>query len=367
MDPRIDRLRGYFAILVMIGHTGMVLLYSRVPLPDDMGKASLGAILGYFGFLWVVGFIVISGFCIARSTDLSGENFSLGRYSLRRATRLYPMIWTTCLLALGVELLFFGGPYRPAVWEAHFNAQSFLLSLTGLGGLLGQFASTTPAYTITYELLYYAIWGAAWAVFGQRTEMAFVAAAATGLVVYAFGGHRVEFAAMLFGCWLLGAGAWFLRDVIARPLMPVPHLLGWLAVLGAAAGIAVVQGTWLPHPVFGNADLISLGKYLILGCAFAFLLVVYTSKPEDRAVATVDRWLGGISYPLFLAHGPVLIFLGSLLAWCQSPLTYSLALLVLCCINLSVAHLLAKVIEQPVMRWRRSTATRLPPAMAPAE
>ena len=41
----------------------------------------------YYGFVCVIGFIVLSGYCIARSTM---NRFSLGDYAVMRVTRVYP-------------------------------------------------------------------------------------------------------------------------------------------------------------------------------------------------------------------------------------------------------------------------------------
>ena len=48
----------------------------------------------YCGFICVVGFIALSGYCIARSTM---KGFALGDYIVKRVTRVYPLLIVAAL------------------------------------------------------------------------------------------------------------------------------------------------------------------------------------------------------------------------------------------------------------------------------
>ena len=94
MDPRIDRLRGLLAIGVLLGHAIDLARLSTVA-PAGTLFAIAMATRPYFGFICVVGFIALSGYCIARST-LKG--FALGSYAVKRVTRVYPLLIVAVLL-----------------------------------------------------------------------------------------------------------------------------------------------------------------------------------------------------------------------------------------------------------------------------
>jgi peptidoglycan/LPS O-acetylase OafA/YrhL len=84
----------------------------------------------------------------------------------------------------------------------------------------------------------------------------------------------------------------------------------------------------------------------------------------------LDTWLGEISYPLFLVHGPVIIGLQfALNAWpVELPFIADLALLLAA--PFAAAMVVVALVERPVMAWRRrirmpETASRpVAPAIA---
>jgi peptidoglycan/LPS O-acetylase OafA/YrhL len=94
-DYRIDYLRGLFALSVVISHAS-----ASYTMPN--------AVLNYYGqFLihstlvhpGVVGFIVLSGFCIHYATVNMG-NFDIRIYGLRRAIRILPIFWFAVILGI---------------------------------------------------------------------------------------------------------------------------------------------------------------------------------------------------------------------------------------------------------------------------
>ncbi len=113
----------------------------------------------YFDFNCVVAFIVISGYCIARSSILD-RRFGVMSYALRSALKNISALIACALFAGAVELMVFNSAFRPAVWTEGFDLQAFQFAVIGMSGYTRQFASYAPSYTVSWELLYYAIWGA---------------------------------------------------------------------------------------------------------------------------------------------------------------------------------------------------------------
>ena len=72
--------------------------------------------------------------------------------------------------------------------------------------------------------------------------------------------------------------------------------------------------------------------------------------PAPRAI---DTWLGEMSYPLFLVHGPVIIGVQfALNAW-HVQLPFVAGLVVLLAASFAVAMVMLTMVERPVMAWRR--------------
>lgn len=228
LDLRIDRLRGWFAILVMAGHAFDVSRFyalaqtSRV----DMSLNIIAPIRGFLGFLWVIGFIVLSGYCIARSCERQGDRFSLWRYVLLRITRLYPLLIVAACLTFALETLMAGNPLRPQIWVTPglptYNFSNAVLGLSGFG----QYGSLSPSYTITYELIYYAVWGVVWALFARWRSVAMIAGIA-GLIVlqYVLVPGPAQLGAIVFLPWLIGAAVWLFRTEIEPFARYVPEAL----------------------------------------------------------------------------------------------------------------------------------------------
>ena len=344
----------------MLGHSmdiAFLHLHNQFQSLDIPGRA-LAALRGYLSFIWVIGFVVISGYCIARTCERRGKKFNLIGYLTMRVTRIYPLLIGCVLITLLVEYWVQDSPFRPAVWQSGFIPSAFVAALLGMSGFYGWFASLAPSYTISYELLYYAIWGVAWFAFGRRPLTAFASASLCWLVMwFACGGPYLQ-ATMIFIPWLIGAAVWLARDDLVRLGRVVPQPIAWLIFFVICACIAASQHEIWVHPHQPDADAIAVGKYILVGLAFALLVVSYVARPDPREHAHFDKLLGEMSYPLFVVHGPVIILAGYLLNWSGLELPFSIYLMILCAAALTAAYLLVLAIERPVMAWRRTLGGR---------
>jgi len=148
MDPRIDRLRGLLAIGVLVGHA-IDLAQASVPNASGTLFSIAMATRPFYGFICVLGFIVLSGYCIVRSTM---KRFSLPQYAVKRVTRVYPLLIVAVLLTALVEWLAFDSPYRPGMWVLGRDVRKFVVALAGFSGFKGVFGALAPAYTVSFEL-----------------------------------------------------------------------------------------------------------------------------------------------------------------------------------------------------------------------
>lgn len=358
LDPRIDRLRGLFAIAVAMGHAIDVV---RLNSPVDMASHLFASWRFFFGFTWVVGFIVLSGYCIARSTSSTTQPYSVAKYSLMRVTRIFPLLIVCGLVAALVEYSMFGSTERPAVWVDGIDRHHLRISLLGLSGFYGQFGSYAPSYTVSYELLYYALWGVVLIPLSAKPRLALLACAGIALLLYvaspslhqhlapAVRPLTSQWVLMLFGAWLIGAGVSLFEQSLVSIVRGLPVALAW--VFFVLFNIAAARYTG--HPIFGASTGSAVAYYLALAATFCVVILAYLASQSTAGSSSLDRWLGEISYPVFLIHGPVLILVGYVVNRLEVKVHFLLNFLLSIACALLAAHLLVLFVERPVMELRR--------------
>jgi peptidoglycan/LPS O-acetylase OafA/YrhL len=365
MDPRIDRLRGLLAIGVLLGHA-IDLAQLSVSNPSGTLFSIAMATRPYYGVVCVIGFIVLSGYCIARSTM---NRFSLGEYTVMRVTRVYPLLIVAVLLTGLVEWVAVDSPYRPNMWVLGRDVRKFLVALAGFSGFKGPFGALGPAYTISFELLYYAIWGLAMAAVSGRARRALLIAAAGAVILIVFGSPlRARlgwFAGFLpiggiamFPGWLLGAALALVQDRVTKVARVIPNWAAWILFVSVYA--YCVDAFNLPF-VAAAREYFQVVYCTILSGLYFTIVATWLARPSPVRGET-DTWLGEISYPLFLIHGPTIIGLQfAMNAW-HIELTFGANLAILLAASFAAAMLLLKFVEQPVMAWRQRL--RLPSTRA---
>jgi peptidoglycan/LPS O-acetylase OafA/YrhL len=337
--PDIEGLRGVAVLLVVLGHLA-------------------GWPRG--GFVGVDVFFVISGFLITgllvREREATGR-VSLTRFYLRRARRLLPagvLVLVVTDVAAGLVLL----PSR-----AHATVIDSLWSLGLLANVrfaqLGtDYFSLTRApsavqhyWSLSVEEQFYLVWPllvlAAFAVAGRRAVVAVVSIAAALSLSWSVLSTAHSPASAYFSssarAWELGAGA--LLVLAARRL---PGWVAWVGAGGLAASVVVITPT---TPVPGYALLLPvLATVAVLGAGGDRLGL--SSRPV--------RYVGKISYSLYLWHWPVVV-LGSTLVGGTTVAAKVAMLIVSGALAVTSYHL----VEQPFRHPRPSRSSRLPAALAP--
>ena len=107
-----------------------------------------------------------------------------------RVTRVYPLLIVAALLTGLLEWVALDNPHRPFMWilaRDDREVKRFIWALLGCSGFKGLFGALAPAYTISLELFYYAIWGLAMKAAAGRGRQALLIATAVGLVLIVFG------------------------------------------------------------------------------------------------------------------------------------------------------------------------------------
>jgi peptidoglycan/LPS O-acetylase OafA/YrhL len=349
VNPIINRMRGIFALLIVAGHTFPLAKFAFAK-PDIVLGLS-GPFEPLLGFTWVVGFIAISGYCITLST-IRGP-FSLPGYAVLRATRIYPTLLAALLLALLVEAMTSGSVNRASLWQDGISLDGFLRTAIGIAGINSTpFGSLAPSYTISYELLYYALWGIAMALF-VSPRAAFAFAAITGVCAFLFSSLVTEtpttrWVLMFFLTWLLGGAVAIFQHELPKWLCRIRLSHIWLAMMF----YLVVMWELDLFPSYGTFQLSSVLFYL--GLSGLFALAIISALGTKAGESRIDRWLGEISYPLFVCHGPVIVFVAFCLREFDLHPNFAVCAMLMVGLSIAVSQAVLVLVERPVLRWRKA-------------
>ena len=299
----------------------------------------------------------------------------LGRYTVLRLSRLLPLLVAACLICWLCEMVMLGSQHRPQVWTGGIDGAHLVWNMFGAGGFFGTLGSLAPSYTISYELLYYALWGVTRSLMRDRPvgQMAAVnlAGAFGTIALLHFGVLRLppiaadivkELILVIYVPWLIGA---YLADSIER--IAANRWMTRLAPFAWLILLATIVVGWRAFKQPQNTvTMTSIAFYVVLALAFGLLLVRGFQRSAEPVPRRFDQALGLLSYPLYLIHGPMIVFAGFLINAAGWRLPFGIYLALLLAAALAVAWLLVHLVEKPVLQLRRAwlgaTARPSPPA-----
>lgn len=279
------------------------------------------------GFVGVDIFFVISGFLITgllvREQERTGR-ISFGDFYRRRVKRILPGAALVIAVTLAGSWALFSRPrfestMHDALWAAVFAANWRFASVG-----TDYFQATAPPsplqhyWSLAVEEQFYLVWPLVMVAsvllvrrFGRAHLGRLAMAAAIGLGViasYIWAHHEstsdatTAYFSSFSRFWELGLGA--LLAVIAPLLPTVPRALrvtaAWIGLLGLVASVLLISAsTTFPAP----------GALLPVGATVAILWAGADLAPRLQWPLTnpVSRYIGDISYSLYLWHWPVII------------------------------------------------------------
>ncbi|MGQ0840663.1 acyltransferase family protein [Actinokineospora sp.] len=368
--PALDGLRAVAAFAVLTTHVGF-----DAGLPTGTGLA--GAItsrldLGVAIFFALSGFLLYRPFVASALTDKPTPD--VRRYLLRRAARILPAYWVAAIAVLVVfnrQWL-----HTPLDWAIPLGLTHIYFPLRLPLGL-------EQTWSLATEAVFYVLLPVFAFVLGRLARGAGPATRAraqlAGLAVLALGGyvwsaliHAAPFApATLSGMWLPGYLPWFCAGmalaVIAEWARTDDRPAEWLGTIAAVPGtcLLIAGGAFVVActPLAGGKTVLestrpweALAKTLLYTVIAAMLLVpliTATPHPRTRLILAnpVSRFLGRISYGIFLWHLPVL---RGYLAVTETPsfrAPFLLTMAVVSGVTVALATVTYYAIEQPVSRW----------------
>jgi peptidoglycan/LPS O-acetylase OafA/YrhL len=367
IHEKVDICRGLFAALVVVAHGLQVAWAVHPEAPLLMSSPVRGVWVSVFenGIVYVMGFFVISGYCIHLSVSrlLGGAHFPMRQYLVARLSRILPLYYAALLFAVFVEWLI--ADARPYTWPHGINPGVLVAQLFMVQNLTQTYGAFAPSWSITNEVFYYVFYGLLACVALRRTARPAwigmgicVAVACVAQLLYVTIAHTpvVYSAGELLGLgiiWFQGVlVAIFGKELVARRWVRIVARF-WPLVLGAVFVWSYFQFT--PH-----------GVYLLSGWAFTLMLLQFhegaTASPRPETAAWrrgVIETFGLTSYPMYLFHAPLMMFAGSLMMRWGVVTDWRATWLLLVALGLGTGVLLGWFLERPIMNWRSSMLKRV--------
>lgn len=352
--PELEGLRGVASLSVLVGHCYL----NSFPTENYLGS-DLSLLHRFIAGVFdpqpaVLLFFVLSGFVLSCQLDRAPVRSAsdYGGYMVRRLFRLMPAVWVSLLLAL-------------AVTSGHEHAQ--LRQFLG-GALLWDFTLNIVIWTMLIEVVGSLVLPAMTLVAGHLGVLP----------------NAALFAALLVACrfatWPLALPfqVFFFAGVL---IAYVPHwfVSGTKGCVGVLVGIAAVTiYFWAPVFAAGAArawHYASWNDWMWLEVPACVLIVYFVAERRFRCVTTLlntctVRFLGRISFSLYLLHYPLLVAVSTVFGQhglgLNVPLPFGTRLLifgamtaVVIALSVPVAALCFALVEKPGIALGRALAARM--------
>lgn len=363
----LDGLRGVAALVVVFYH-----LMECYP-AEYVGK--------YFshGYLAVDFFFALSGFVIGYAYDDRWKLMSMKDFFKRRIARLHPMVFFGVMVGVcffyytgGIEL--FGKVDGAAWWMVLLQALLLMLMIPLPASMdirgWGELNSLNgPIWTLMFEYvanIFYAL------VLRHLPKLALGVLVAVSAVLTADLTLRLNIFGLLVSEWnsysVIGGFVFDAEHVyIGYVRLLYPFLmglllcrLGWkIRIQGGFWVTSLIILTMLSVPTLGGVDKIVDGMYQLVVILLGFPLVLAIgagSSLKGKKSSRICKFLGDISYPLYITHYP-LIYLHT--SWAQrypdAPFgTHVMVAVSTLVIALFIAWAALKLYDEPVREWLKN-------------
>jgi peptidoglycan/LPS O-acetylase OafA/YrhL len=278
MILNLQALRAYAAMLVLFFHS--LGNYRAMG-----GSFAWYEAIGEWGFAGVDVFFVLSGYVIARSTTAGkGASISPATFLYRRFGRIYLGYWPFFLFSMILAGLFY----------PHFLENKKILASALLLTPNTEYSVVTPAWSLTYELYFYAFTALTLAI-PARYRSFLLLAWFSAVVIKAATIEDGRFASLdfFFSSFVLE----FLAGFVLFKMGAAIHKT-WVLVISIAAMVIFVTLGVVQEQILG------IGRVLTWGAA-ATCLVMVALILERKRILIADRFsvaLGDASYTFYLCH-----------------------------------------------------------------
>ena len=319
-------------------------------------------------------FFVLSGFVIAASYgDRLAAGFSTIRFMALRIGRVWPlhaaMVAGYVILELAFAVAGSGGILHG---REPFTGARDPWALPGVLLLVqalvwpGRDLWNVQSWSISVEIWLYLAAALLWRWVGVRAWLPATVAALAALAILAMGG---------------GSQGWLLRGIGGFGLGMAAHA-AWQAGWAQRLSPATMTALELAAPLAALTLLVTAAPVLVADVVFAAAMLVFAreSGPVSAVLRSAPlRWLGMVSYSLYMVHGLVFGRIFDGLSWLQgqtgarwvsarlggedlillSPLPGLLLALAMVAAVLPIAWAAWRLVEWPARAWSRKAAARL--------
>lgn len=365
----LDGLRGAAALMVVWYHVFEGFAFAEGTAIDVFNH----------GLLAVDFFFMLSGFVISYAYDdrwqaPGARRLTLGNFFKRRLIRLHPMLMMGALIGCISFLLqgsvTWNGTATPFSWVmvALLLTLLFIPAYPGAGyevrGNGEMFPLNGPSWSLFFEYIGNIVYALLIRRLSNRALMALVAV--TGALWSWFAVSNVSGYDALGVGWTLDTVNFFggflrmmfpftMGMLISRYFKPVRvRGIFWISI---AMLFALFSLPFIPADSLPGVSGISLNSlFELLATAIVFPVIVWlaaSGATTDTVSTRLCKFLGDISYPLYIVHYPVMYLF---YAWLIENKLYTLGetwpvVIMVLAINISLAYACLKLYDEPVRRW----------------
>ena len=363
----LDGLRGAAALMVVWYH-----VFEGYAFAEGTNGVEGGGLINVFnhGYMAVDFFFMLSGFVISYAYDDRWNKMSMGDFFKRRLVRLHPMIVMGAIIGLTTFLLGGGVKWDGSVTPMSGVALAFFLTCLFIPAWPGaahevrgngeMFPLNGPSWSLFFEY----IGNICYALFIRKlsTKALSWLVAVLGVVYIWFSvgnvsgyesvgvGWTIGDNVNIFGGFLRMMFPFSLGMLLARNFKPVRvRGIFWLAIVLLFALFSV--------PFFPSVGGICVNGIFEMCCIMLIFPVIVwlgaSGVTTDKASTGVCKFLGDLSYPLYIVHYPVMYLF---YAWLIKNQLYTVAdtwqvVLLVFAVNITLAVVALKLYDEPVRRW----------------
>lgn len=362
--PHLDALRGIAAFIVVIHHVMLSLPSGPAMVAALDGTAGLGIVA--LGRPAVVLFFVLSGFVLTLCLQVGRQ--AAASFALRRILRLMPPYWVTILAAALAHALV--RHHTVAGLSPWFNDQWGGDPASTSAGEIGrhmlmlagprQYPLDHVAWSLVHEmrlslaLPLLVLVASRWGVVASLAFAAVTSLCAEACVALCPSLFPTGFHDFLFDAPGLAA------SLVLSARFAVDFGLGLvLAMRLPSIKASLARHPWgRPLMLIAGAVVLSQSVEIAMAVGAMMLIAAVATSPTLARLLDVAplRWLGRVSYSLYLVHLPIMLACGLLLDGIV-PAPAALAFAVP--LALLAAEVLCRLVEIPSIRWSRAAAARL--------
>ena len=361
----LDGLRGVAALMVLFYH-----IFEGFSFAEVTNGAGSGIITTLnHGHIAVDFFFILSGFVISYAYDDRWGRMGVGDFFKRRLIRLHPMVVMGALIGAAAFLADGCRQWDGTVVPLNLVATALLLTMFMIPAIPGlpyevrgngeMFPLNGPAWSLFFEY----VGNILYALFIRRlpTKALAVLTALLGIA------HACFFMCNVSGYDSVGVG-WTIDSVnfwggLVRMLFPftmgmllartfVPRKIKGAFWLSTIMLVAIFSVPYIAST--GSISLNSVYEFVCIALLFPFIVWMGAcGRCENNATLRVNRFLGDISYPLYIVHYPIMYIF---YAWLIKEQRYTLgetwgASLMVILASILLAYAALKLYDEPVRRY----------------